>query len=290
MPLSAMMTLAGKDIILFILGPQWTKAGIIFCYFGLSIGIMLIYATQGWLHLSLGRPDRWLRWCIFECIATTAFFIVGLRWGAEGVAIGYAASFYVLLGPCLRYAGRPIKLKLNSIISAVWKYFASSALAGVLSYFILYKIPYLHAFFYKQHVFLKILIASILCGVLYLLLIVLFYQSVSPIKNFFFTARQMLPAKNYKSTQRHEWSHRRFFVDWHEQLERFALQLSRALHNPLGLFIFMIIVFLNILQVRHSWKYDNMLILFMYYLDSAIILCYISSKFCTWRTHGLINK
>ena len=195
MPLSAMMTLAGKDIILFILGPQWTKAGIIFCYFGVSIGVMLIYATQGWLHLSLGQPERWLRWCIFECIATTAFFIVGVRWGAEGVAIGYAASFYVLLGPCLLYAGRPINLKLNSIISAVWKYFASSALAGVLSFFILYKIPYLHAFFYKQHVFLKIMIASILCGTLYLLLIILFYQGISPITNFFSTTRQMIPFK-----------------------------------------------------------------------------------------------
>jgi PST family polysaccharide transporter len=195
MPLSAMMTLAGKDIILFILGPQWIKAGEIFCYFGVSIGIMLIYATQSWLHLSLGRPDRWLRWCIFECIATTAFFAVGLLWGAKGVAIGYAVSFYVLAAPCLLYAGKPINLKLNSIISTIWKYFTSSALAGVLSFFILYKIPYLYAFFYKQHVFLKIMIASILCGTLYLLLIILFYQSVSPIKNFLSTARQMIPSR-----------------------------------------------------------------------------------------------
>jgi len=195
MPLSAMMTLAGKDIILFILGPQWTKAGEIFCYFGVSIGIMLIYATQGWLHLSLGRPDRWLRWCIFECIATTAFFVVGLHWGAEGVAIGYTASFYVLVVPCLLYAGKPINLKPNSIMSAVWKYFASSVLSGVLIFIFLYKVPYIHSFFYSQHVFFKILIASILCGVLYLVLIVLFYQSVDPIKNFFSTARQMIPSR-----------------------------------------------------------------------------------------------
>jgi hypothetical protein len=80
-------------------------------------------------------------------------------------------------------------------MSAVWKYFASSVLSGVLIFIFLYKVPYIHSFFYSQHVFFKILIASILCGVLYLVLIVLFYQSVDPIKNFFSTARQMIPSR-----------------------------------------------------------------------------------------------
>lgn len=194
MPLSAMLTLSGKDIILLILGPQWTKAGEIFCYFGASIGIMLIYGTQGWLHLSLGRPDRWFRWGIFECIATTAFFIVGLPFGAEGVAIGYALSFYVLAAPCLYYAGKPIDLKFSSLISAVWKYFFSALAAGLLSFVILY-LSSISNVFVQINVFLRIVIASILCFCLYLILIIALYRGFKPISDFLAILREMIPQR-----------------------------------------------------------------------------------------------
>lgn len=195
MPLSAMLTLSGIDIILLVLGPQWTKAGEIFCYFGASIGIMLIYGTQGWLHLSLGRPDRWLRWGIFECITTSAFFILGLPFGAEGVAIGYSISFYILAVPCLMYAGKPINLPLSLIISSIWRYFAAALITGLLSFTILYKINFIFSIFTTLNVFLRIIIASTLCLSFYLILITIFYQSLNPIKQFLSTFHQMLPVK-----------------------------------------------------------------------------------------------
>jgi len=195
MPISAMLTLSGQDIILLVLGPQWTKAGEIFCYFGTSIGIMLIYGTQGWLHLSLGRPDRWLRWGFFECAGTTAFFIAGLPFGAEGVAIGYALSFYVLAAPCLLYAGKPIDLRISAIISAIWRFFAAALLAGLASYLILYKLDFVFPIFIHLNVFIRIVIASTLCLTVYLFLIILFYQSISPIRNFLSIAYQMLPGR-----------------------------------------------------------------------------------------------
>jgi len=199
MPLSTMLTLSGNDIILLVLGPQWHKAGEIFCYFGASIGVMLIYGTQGWLHLSLGRPDRWLRWGIAECILTTLFFIMGLPFGAVGVAIGYAISFYVLLVPCLYYAGQPIGLQLSLIVSSVWRYFIAALIAGLLSFAILYKMDFIGSIFANLHVFFRIVIASSFCLTLYLILVILFYQSINPIKNFLSTAYQMLPGRIKKT-------------------------------------------------------------------------------------------
>jgi PST family polysaccharide transporter len=195
MPLSAILTLAGYDIILLVLGPQWTKAGEIFCYFGASIGIMLIYGTQGWLHLSLGRPDRWFKWGVIECVSITCFFVVGLQFGIAGMAIAYSLAFYILAGPCLWYAGKPIDLKVSSLFSAVWRYFSAALLAGLTSFFILYHLPFAEEIFTKLHVFFRIVSASALCAILYLILVILFYQSIHPVKNFFSIARQMLPAK-----------------------------------------------------------------------------------------------
>lgn len=195
MLISALLTLCGYDIILLILGPQWTKAGEIFCYFGASIGIMLISATKGWLHLSLGRPDRWFRWSIFETLAITCCFIVGLQFGIAGVAIAYSLTFYVLVLPCLWYAGKPIELSVYSIISTIWRYFIAALIAGLLSFVILYKINYISIIFTNINVFLRIISASLICTTIYIILIILFYRSLSPIKNFITIALQMLPSK-----------------------------------------------------------------------------------------------
>lgn len=199
MPLSAMLTLAGYDIILLVLGPQWTKAGEVFCYFGASIGILLIYGTQSWLHLSLGRPDRWLRWGLIECIPITCFFIAGLQFGIHGVAIAYSMTLYLLAGPCLWYAGIPINLTISSLLSAIWRYFLAALTAGGLSYVLFYHLPAVSVPFAALHVFFRIVLASLMCGILYLGFIIVLYQSLSPIKNFFYTARQMLPGRFQKT-------------------------------------------------------------------------------------------
>jgi len=195
MPLSAILTLTGKDIILLILGSQWTRAGEVFCYFGASIGIMLIQNTQGWLHLSLGRPDRWFRWSIFECIIISCCFLIGLPFGIEGVAIAYSITFYILVAPCLWYAGRPIMLNITALISSIWRCFAAALVSGLLSFAFLYKLEKIAVIFPNLHVLLRLILASTICLILYLILIVIFYRGLHVIRQFISIAYQMLPGK-----------------------------------------------------------------------------------------------
>ena len=44
-----------------------------------------LYTTHGWIHLSIGKADRWLRWSILEYVVTALLFVLGLHWGPEGV-------------------------------------------------------------------------------------------------------------------------------------------------------------------------------------------------------------
>jgi len=98
MLMSTILTVAGQDIIIFLLGKQWVKAGEIFTAFGPSIGITLIYGTHSWLHLSLGRPERWLRWSLAALAVTALMFVIGLKFGGLGIAVAYGLSFYLLVG------------------------------------------------------------------------------------------------------------------------------------------------------------------------------------------------
>jgi O-antigen/teichoic acid export membrane protein len=193
MPLSAVLTLIGKDFILLLLGPQWGKAGEIFSFFGPGIGIMLIYGTHGWLHLSLGRADRWFRWGILELVVTAAFFMAGLPFGASGVAVAYVLSIFVLTGPGLWYAGLPINLSILSIVVALWKYFAAALAAGLVTWHFLYRGGTFSSTFTGLNIFSRIALSSVLCLIIYLILTIIIFRGFGPISQFVSLVREMVP-------------------------------------------------------------------------------------------------
>lgn len=197
MPLSAFLTLIGHDLIVLILGPQWNNSGVIFSYFAPSIGIILIYGTNGWLHLSLGRADRWFRWGIVEVIFTALFLIVGLQFGAIGVAIAYTASSYCLLCPGLWYAGRPINLSISSIICAIWKYYIAALVAGLLCWFMLYSLEMNSNKFIGSNLSFRVVFVMTSYVLLYMLLIVILHHGIKPIIEFISIVRDMIPNRRY---------------------------------------------------------------------------------------------
>ena len=145
-PLSAMLTVMSNDVILVILGPQWGKAAEIFSVFGLAIGIHMIYATNAWIHISMGRSDKWFRWSIFGTICTTISYLIGLPFGPIGVVIAYTVTLHILIGPCLWYAGKQINLKLADIALEIYKYYLSALCTGLLYWYISHSIGFISVY------------------------------------------------------------------------------------------------------------------------------------------------
>jgi len=133
MAVGADLTIVGKDLIRVLLGPRWGESGRIFTFFGPGIGMMLIYYAHGWIHLSIGRADRYLRWTLVEVAVTILLFVAALPWGPVGIAAVWTASFWILTVPAYWYAGKPIRFGILSILGAIWKYALASALAGAAS-------------------------------------------------------------------------------------------------------------------------------------------------------------
>ncbi len=131
MAISGNLTLIGTDLIRLLLGPGWGTAGKIFTYFAPGIGIMIVYGTHGWIHLSIGRADRWFRWGIVEWTVTIGLFIASLHWGPSGIAAAWCLSFWILTVPAMWYAGKPIGLGIGSILDVVWRYTVSALAAGI---------------------------------------------------------------------------------------------------------------------------------------------------------------
>jgi O-antigen/teichoic acid export membrane protein/glycosyltransferase involved in cell wall biosynthesis len=196
MGVAADLTLIGRDLIRLLLGPAWDPAGRIFTYFAPGIGMMILYYTHGWIHLSIGRADRWFRWGIFEFAVTCSLFVVGLHWGPVGIALAWTVSFWVLTIPALWYAGRPINLGVGPMLSVIWRYLLASAVAGVVTALTVGSIPALIAVEGVPGAVLRIVAVSITLGVFYIGMVVLLHGGFEPLRRVARLVREMLPGKH----------------------------------------------------------------------------------------------
>jgi PST family polysaccharide transporter len=184
MAVGADLTLVGKDVVCLVLGPKWSESSRIFELFGPGIGIMLLYSTVGWIHVSIGKPGRWLRWTLVELAATVLLFVLALPWGPAGIAAAWSVSFWTLSIPAFWYAGRPIGFGVSSLIGAVWRYAAASLVAGLGTAAIIRRTPLWGTPPGADAALGAIIIISALFVTLYLATVILLHWGCAPLRQF----------------------------------------------------------------------------------------------------------
>jgi len=191
-PGSILLTLVGKDIIVFLLGKNWSTAGDIFVALGPAIGVFVIYNTSTWLHISLGRPDRLLRWSIGVLLASALAYAIGLRFGPLGVAVAYSTLFYILLIPALLYAGRPMKIRVSYYLSILWKYWVASFAAGACFWLLAHGLEMTGSLYGHLGILARILLGSVFYLSLYMAGISVLFKGMAPLKLLMSTLKDVL--------------------------------------------------------------------------------------------------
>lgn len=202
MAVGTALTLIGRDLVRIVLGPRWAPVGTIFLLFGPGIGIMLVYNMHGWIHISIGRPERWFRWSILEFVITALLFVLCLPWGAAGVAFAWTLSFWVLFVPAFWYAGRPIGLSVSAVLAAIWKFVAAALASGIASFEIIRAVPSFATLSSVPAVLLRMCVTLALCGALYTTAVVLLERGWSSYRQLAKLAAGMVPWRTSRSWQR----------------------------------------------------------------------------------------
>jgi PST family polysaccharide transporter len=204
MGIGADFVLVGEDLFRFLFGPGWEEAGRIFALFGPGIGVMLLYNTHGWIHLSIGRPERWFRWGLMEFACTVTLFMLTLRWGPSGIALAWTISYFLLMFPGFWYAGKPIGLGIGPLFAVIWKFFAASVGAGCGTALIIRAIPEFAAASGGAGAFVRMVLVSLIFFALYIGGVIALHRGVKPLAETIGLLRDLLPERKVVSVNEME--------------------------------------------------------------------------------------
>lgn len=119
MPLVVVLAVAADEVIAVVLGDQWLAAARIFQLLALASFVQLVSTTTGWIYTSTGRGRPYVAWAVVGGVVTVAGFLVGVRWGVQGVAASYAATQLLLVVPGFALACRHSPVALGDPFRAM---------------------------------------------------------------------------------------------------------------------------------------------------------------------------
>lgn len=130
LPALTFFAIEPRATILTLLGSGWTESVEVFRFVTIGGIALALSRHTRWLFLSEGRSVEQLRMSITQFVVTALVVAVGARWGLIGVAVGYAASRWLLLLPELALAFDQSPITWSDYRSVIWRPTVASVLAG----------------------------------------------------------------------------------------------------------------------------------------------------------------
>jgi len=84
-PAFGLLAATSQDLIVLLLGPKWARSGVLLSILALRGIPASIERTCGWLHVTAGRTDRWMRWGMALAGAQFVALCLALPYGPTGI-------------------------------------------------------------------------------------------------------------------------------------------------------------------------------------------------------------
>lgn len=137
----ALLAVSAEEIVLIVLGDQWTAAVPVFRTLAIAGLAQALLHSNGWMYVSLGRARRQLAWSVITAPIVVGAIAFGLRWGIEGVATSYAVVIWVLFLPSFWFVTRGTTVSTKDVISCGFKPAVFSSIGAVAALFVQAALP-----------------------------------------------------------------------------------------------------------------------------------------------------
>ncbi len=101
MPVVALIIVSSDWLIAIVLGSQWKDAGSILVFMSIAGLFQPVMNTIGWLLVTQGRGRDMLYWSLISAPISIISIVVGIPWGAAGVAASYSVGRILLTSPLM---------------------------------------------------------------------------------------------------------------------------------------------------------------------------------------------
>jgi O-antigen/teichoic acid export membrane protein len=131
MPAVVFLFVLADQAILIVLGPRWEGSVILFRILAPAAFVETFNTVGSWSCLPRGRAGRLVRWQMFATIVMAAAFLVGVRWGAVGLAAAVSISTVALRLPAMFYLLNDDWVRPTDVLAALYRPAAASIVAGL---------------------------------------------------------------------------------------------------------------------------------------------------------------
>lgn len=115
LPGVAAMIVVARELVPFLLGPEWAESAVVFTALGFAGMLQPVNNPAGWLFVSEGRSQEFMRWGIFGAVTSLIAFVAGLPYGILGVAVAYSISEYIRTPLLWLYVGRRSHVRFRDV-------------------------------------------------------------------------------------------------------------------------------------------------------------------------------
>jgi O-antigen/teichoic acid export membrane protein len=122
------------EVVLVWLGSRWIPVARVFQLLSPAAAVGAMAFAPNWLSQSLGRPAQQLRYALVSAPVCVAGFVIGIRWGVQGVAASFSITFVGLLWGYVWYATRNSPVRFFDVVASFLAALIPACIAGVTTW------------------------------------------------------------------------------------------------------------------------------------------------------------
>jgi polysaccharide transporter, PST family len=130
-PIALFAGVFAADLVRLLLGPQWAPASPLLTVLAAGMAIQPALYSTGWVYMARGEIRGMVLWGLIGWSVMIAGALIGLMWGARGIAWAWTLSLYLLLVPCLLAAFRGTALRLAATLLIIARPLTAAGLAAL---------------------------------------------------------------------------------------------------------------------------------------------------------------
>ena len=131
MPIVCFFFAATDQLVLLLLGEQWTEISPIFRYLAPAALVGTFNVASGWVYQSLGRVDRQFRVGIVTSVINSLIFIISIRWGVVALAAAFGLTRPLMAVGTMSYCYRGTFLKASDFVNSIYRQLLAALMAGL---------------------------------------------------------------------------------------------------------------------------------------------------------------